>query len=586
LTALDSGANEREGQVCACPSRLEELRQQFRKLSLIDTLALVVTGFGVLALLPKFFHVTNPRQGLVLLSMPIGVYLLARRVRRRDTAATAAVASLIFAIISCAQARFPHTAFFGTTTSEMSFLVLLAGAGLWAIGRELSEPGRELLPIVVTAGLMINVGLGLLQVVARPELGIYATFDGRASGLMSNPVYFASSLSGVWAYWTVRQVKSKSTQRAILVIIGVLAFALGATGSRGSIAGVAVIGIGLVAAFRRRSALYALVVTISGVSAGYLILSVFSARNSARLGNVDGGLPIRIRVWRTTIDALIERPFFGWGFDPFLHSVNDRLSESYVREHQYLFWSDPHNVFILLIYSLGAVGSVAVAIWMISSLWNRWASPFAIGCFAFVLSWMLQPVTISSWPLAFVFFGAAAAEGRIAEAIPSPSRVWTTVLSSAGALLAAAYLSWSLAFASAARSDDADLAESRAGFMIHDPGVAGLVAVKHKNADASGSELERHFARAEELARRTVEQGGAPNNWVLLVETQLLRKDYEAAFATSQEWVTLRPNDPFGLRLLIITARFTGNHDVGLDAFDHLCLLNEPPCVEDVEKGQ
>lgn len=558
----------------------EAVERSWRVLTALDRFVLVLVGLGTVALAPGFVHVNNPRQALVLAAVPLGLALLVQRAARRDAATWVALATVVLALVNGLTSDYRQMSVFGSLAGEASVVALVCAFSCWALGRALSDHARRLLPVVVTAGVAVNIALGLLQIVVKPPLGIYATFDGRASGLMSNPVFFASVLAGMWGYWYVRSLGG--AERSHLVVVAVLMFGLGTTGSRGAFLGALAV-MALLVLRDRRVDVRAAGATVLGFVAGYVVLSVFSSVNSDRVEQVGSGFGIRFALWRTTLDVIADRPLFGWGFDPYLNPVNEQLTADYVRQYEYLYWTDPHNVVLLVVLAFGIVGLALLSTFGILALRGDRDRALVVASLAIVLSWMLQPITINSWPLAFLLLGAAVR--RNGADTPRVGRLAAPLMAT-GALVGVALAAWSLFFVASARGDHPDTLDDRAGFLRADPAVSARVVLEHKNTGADGDELVRHLDRAEELARAAVDRGGPPNNWVLLVEVQLLQEDYDGALATAREWVDRRPNDPFGLRMLGLAAQLAGDQQTNDEVFERLCDLREPPCVEPGSKGQ
>ncbi len=99
---------------------------------------------------------------LLLLAALPGVVALVRLARRRDRAAVAACVLAVWILVAALFSGAPRLALGGVFGRESSALIAIGALGLWALGRELSEPGRRLLAPVLLSALAIECARGLL----------------------------------------------------------------------------------------------------------------------------------------------------------------------------------------------------------------------------------------------------------------------------------------------------------------------------------------------------------------------------------------------------------------------------------------
>jgi hypothetical protein len=191
-------------------------------------------------------------------------------------------------------------------------------------------------------------------------------------------------------------------------------------------------------------------------------------------------------------------------------------------------------------------------------------------------------VTINSWTLACLFFGAGVLPSNGEAPLQPLGDRTAKLLMAVGAAIASAFLTWALVMGLASRSGDGYLVERRAGFMINDPAVAARAAEVHKNAASGGDPSDDRLERAEVLLRQAIASGGAPDDRQLLAEVQLMQHRPDAAFETASEWVERRPNDPVALGMLGLTANMTGHRSVEREAIGKLCFMRQPPCESGV----
>lgn len=557
-----------------------------------DTLALSCLGLIPIALLPGFFFESNPRQALLIAALPVSLWLLGRMITMRDRAAILAAIFLAVALLGALRSDFRSVSLVGTTSTELSVVALASAFGWWAIGRNLSALAVARLPVVLTSAAGLSVLVGVYQIAVNPSTGLFATYAGRLSGLSSNPVFFASTFVGVWVYWHVRATCSGGARE--LILTGLLATSVALTGSRGAVVvGLLVAGVTLVAR-RSRTAIGASAVSLAGVVAGFGILALVAPSQPERLvdANSAAGLRLRIEIWEVALRTWTDRPLLGWGPNPYLHQMNRTIPDRVYRDFPRLSWLDPHNVVLLVLVTTGLVGLALLVTFIVMSLRGSVDVPLLAASGAIVLSWMLQPVVLTTWPIAFALFGAAVRPraavvdvGRDATCRPGAvHRAVPAALIAVGLVVGITYSLWSVRLDAAADGGDADRVDAAAGWMVRDPEVAVLVALVHKNAPSDGAGLERHLERAEELAERVVERAGTSDSWALLTEVQVLQGDDAAARATAAAWAAEWPHDPVAHSFVALTARNAGDLDAEERARARVCEITAN-CAETTSDG-
>jgi O-antigen ligase len=555
----------------------------------LDRFVVAALTLLTVALAPGFFSVMDPRKALALCVLPLGSVLLARRISTRDGAAITAGGLLLVAAATAVTAgdQWP-TYMFGSVgdVREMSVLALLAAFGCWAAGRALSSAGRTALAFALTIAAGVNLLIGVVQLTFLPSSGLYSTFSGRVSGLMSNPVYFASTFVGVWAFWMVRGAQTNS--RASVLITGVLAFGVSLSGSRGAIAVGLLLTIGAVVAVRSRGAVTSAIVSIVGFVGGLVALGLVSRTQPDRIGDVESGLSVRFRVWRAALRAWADRPLFGWGTDPYQSATSSSFTQEEVREYgRALLWPDPHNVVIYVLVSLGVVGVVLLGLFVALGIRGTVHWPLLAASGAIVLTWMLQPVMVNGWPIAFALFGAAVRcqsgdQGAGERSISKRAGLLSVGL---GLVLAISFLVWSVGLRAAMDSGDSDLAEDRAGLLLPDPTVSQKIARMHLSDAVDGVEPARHLTRAAELAERSARRGGDPRYWTLLMEVQIEQEDFAGAIRSGLEGIDRYPSFPLLYAMLGVAAEAAGDEETAALATEQLCAFRSPSCSDPAVDG-
>lgn len=560
----------------------------------IDGLAVVLAGLFPVAWIPRFLVPTTPRMALMLCLGLLGLVALGRSALRRDVAALALVAVLCSAVVSALLSPGPVMSLKGDITGWMSVAFYALAAGWWAIGREVGDGARRAVPILLTVGLALNAIIGVAQVGLGINGGVLASFAGRASGLMLNPVYYASFAAGVSAYWTMRA--AERARWTSVGISGATAFATGISGSRVAIAVVLAFAVFVVALRRAWSATYALGATVAGLTAAAVFTSLASEQGT--IDRFGGGESVRGRagIWRYGLDAFLDRPVFGWGLNHFGTATRPRLTADYVARYGHNDvrqpWIDPHNIGVMLLVSLGVVGVVFVGAFVVAACCGKVRAPLLAAAVATGLTWSLQPATVHSLPVAMLLLGLAVRPTPTSEndasKVADPanlSRQAIGVLEGAalavGAALGTYLLMTTFLLSSAGRSGDLDAVVARAAWLPLDPFVEDYVARVHRKAaladDGNQAELlEVSLQWAERAARRQP----SPQAWNLVAEIELLAGRPDRARDAVGRSLEIQRWNPTANQLLLYIADVSDDDDLFSTAASDVCLLRLPACPD------
>lgn len=458
---------------------------------------------------------TTVRLAIVLPVGAVGLVLAALLARRGDVPTRFALGYLVWAGVSSLAAPNVARAVLPGFGSDRGWVVAAACIGWYVIGRLRGEVGARLLRWGLLLGLAINAFVAVAQYLVDGP-GVLALSQRRALGLTPSPVYLATLLAGALglAAWMVAR---DPQWRRWLPVLVLFAMATEASGGRGGLiagTGVAIV-LGWGAGWRR------LAVIVATIVAGVVLLAPFGSvgATSDRLADREaGGVAPRLEMWGHGLATAAERPITGWGPDHFLAVTGPRISASFARaEGPDRRFFDAHNIVVEQLVSTGLPGVVALGGFAIAAT-RRARGPLGAFAAGASLTWLVEPVSISTLPLVLVALGAATVEAPRARV----TRRWAVAATVAG--LVAVVLCGRLVFTDVlvARSKDhPDLAslERAHALLPRDPVVADLVTqeqIRLATVDpAHGSD------EAVAAARRTIDlEPDDPKWWFRLAEAQ------------------------------------------------------------------
>jgi hypothetical protein len=519
------------------------------------------------------FDSWTPRMAILLAVMPVGLALIVSLCRRRDVPAMALAAALGWTLLCSVLSPSGRLAVTGTVGRDLSALTIVGSSAFWALGRTVSDRGVHVLERVVLWGAGAGALLGTLQVVLTVDSGPLALSAGRPAGLLTNPVYFgavcAAGLAIGIALW------SESSWRSISGPLVVCGIATSLSGSRVALASSVVVGVALVVVRRNKTTNIAAALGLVALAAGVLLDRAAGAgRNAAdRLTSDAGGG--RTTVWRYGLDAFADRPLFGYGFGEFRPAVQSRFSAGFVRDYAAEEitqpWFDPHNAVITVLVAVGVVGLVMFLAWAFS--WARLVrGPLVWALVPLALSWMLQPMSLFTLPLAMTLFGAAGTPCTPRVADLGRRTVAATV---AFGVLAAAYLlTADISMRRATNDLDGDRAATAAAMFGHDPISGDLVAQTYSRGSAASSQAGELRWRA----RVASWEPDRPHWWSLLAQTQIslgLLDEAEESVANALE---LQRYNVRSLNTEAVLAIYRDDEPRLQAALDALCLVSPSDC--------
>jgi hypothetical protein len=522
------------------------------------------------------------RMAALLAGLPLGVVLLARQAWRRDRAALAATAVLVWAFIGAMASGAPWRSFVGQVDGNTHSVVIFCGVfGFWALARNLSDRGRALVGPVIVGGLGLSALVGVLQLALDIQSGPLAHVGGRAGGLEGNAVLFSATMCGACAWSASTAILAATSRVRLAALAGVAYFALaiGLSGSRASI--VAIIVVCAVVSWRARSLSSLRVVAAAALG----LLGSLGMQRALQLGAdsvqrfSSGESDGRTVLWRASLSALRERPFLGWGLGRVRPAVQHHFTPDFVRLYQQddftSAWNDVHNIVLQMLVSVGVVG-VALLVVFLMVAFRRADFTLSLAAVAISINWLLQPSSISSLGLAAIFLGAAGTRVAVSG---EPARRWMRSLTASAATLgliaALALVVADLNLRHAVESGDRVAIRSAAAWFGNDPLVIDIFEVGTYRSDIAIEATAR-----ESAARRAAEaEPDVPTWWSELAMTQWDTGDLQGMRASIEKALALQPNHVRSWVQLTAYAKRVGDQDLEKTARAHACDLGAPVCA-------
>lgn len=558
----------------------------------LDAFVSCVAGLYTVAIVPLFVDANVPRLALLLLLGPLGALYLAKAAASRSSAAIVLALVLGSVVASGLRAPEPFASLYGNVGSSTSVLMYTLFAAWWAVGRGSGDDARAMVPVALTIGVVINAAIGVAQV-------YFDVREGRAQGLMLNPVYYGSVVVGLCGYWTVRS--GTALRWGCLALVGALSFAAGISGSRVTFVAALVVA-GVQAVHRRtRAASVSAVAVVAGLVAASVFTNAVSRQGTINRFGSGSSISARADVWRYGLSALMERPAFGWGLNQFGRAVHGRFSPEFVRRHRYddlqQTWVDPHNFVVLLLVTLGVVGFLLVVLFVVLACRGRRDGALIAAVVAIAITWLLQPASLHSLPIAMLLLGLAVRptvgpggedtgalgaddSPKLVIGDPGGRRLGTRFALVLGALLALWTLMSTYLVDSAGRSGDVEAMQDRAELLFPpDAAVEGYVANRLLEAAtipaADTNDLRLASIRWQ---TRAAESLPSPQRWNGVARAQMSIGDLVGAHRSIDRALELQPWNPGAHRLRLQLAVAQGDEALQRAAERDVCKLGLPMC--------
>ena len=540
-----------------------------------ELVVVAIVGLSTVVWLPVFVVNTVPRNAAALMLAPLGLGLMIAAARRRAPAAWAALACVAVFAVAGLVAEAPRVAFAGQMPEWASVVALVTSLGWWSVGRSVSARARLLLLAALTAGALLNGLLGIAQLIVGAQRNELFGTPGRASGLMFNPVFYGSFMVAIAAIWIALASERRGPLR--LALAGLLPFLAALSGSRVALGAVVVV-VALSLGIWRRAAIVPAGCAAAGLVMSDLFARIVSSRSSA-VERVAGGESIngRVDVWRLALEAFSERPLIGWGPSnaevAVMRQVDLEFAQTYSADGPGTIWWDPHNFGVFLLLSVGVLGLVAVAVFVVLAVRGTPNWPYLLGAAGAAVTWLLQPATVHSLPVACLLLGlgvrprdrppSSPPESSADDEVAARCRLgapWHRALLGVGIGLGLVVLGAAWTIDRSAHSREPDRAAAAAVVFGGDPWLHLYVSDAYAvafGATGDASLLEESLEHAESAARLYP----TSQHYQLAADAAVAVDEVERARTLLEQAIELQPWDPSARLRLFLVAR-----ELGLDA--------------------
>jgi O-antigen ligase len=526
------------------------------------------------------------RPLLVLPLGAVGLVAMGLLAHRGDRAAIAGLAYLAWAGLSTLLAPQPRLAFHLGYAGDRGWVFLAAFLGCWAVGR---WRGRRAEPLV-TAGLLLGLGLNVavaLRQAVSDGPGLLGLSEGRAIGFVLSPVYLGAIMSGGLVLAAAYLGRASRSWWRWLPAAVAFAMTVNLAGSRIGLVGAAVLGVAAVrrGGWRRTSAFVA--ATLVGA---VLAAALLNSSGTARVVGDEGGRGFEARalMWRAGVDAIAERPLVGWGPGRFREATSGAADLRFVRaEGVDRIFFDAHNLVVEQMVAVGVPGAILLAAFAWAAA-RRARGPLAWFAAGIAVTWLLQPTTITTAPVALLALGIAGGPPEPEPPPAAPTRralLWgVSVLLAAVAFSAAARDVYVARLVERSKSADrpAEVLRTAVELRPNDPWVADLYA-QARIYTAFDDRTEENLEAAVAATQRAVAlEPTYPVLWARLGDVQVLfgpkgPEGWALAREAYEEALRLTPWHTPALNGLFNVALWEQRPDDARDLFVALCTIDRCP---------
>ena len=502
----------------------------------------------------------TPKAAIVLVALLPGVVALIRQLATRDRAARAATGFAAAAGVATLLSPSPLMALLGLYIEGTGFLFVVAIVGAWALGRQLSAPATRLLGSVLLAAAVANAVMCWLEMSSSYSDNLLARVDGRAPGLLGNPVHVTAFLVGAFVLAVERAREpggATRTSRTAYIAAGAL-FASGIelSGGRTGLVLLALVALYVLVRAGWRTTVVVVAVTAAGVLLASATFPSDSGASARLAGSGSDMVSGRLDRWRIALPALADRPILGIG--PGLYrratSPHDTVAAARAFGSDALY-EEAHNLFVQYAVTTGVVGLALFGLWLAFAAVGARGE---LACFTLfgALSLLVEPQFIGLTPVLALTLGAASPRPVF------PAGRWTRAAVTAGlvvGLIAAALLVRGDHELDRAVRDGCPATARRAADQLPMWPVASTLAAQLETADR-GCSRTGSVAAAVRNARKAVDRDpSAPSAWSALGGYQLDRGRTAAAARAYEHALRWNPQSTTVLDALAGIARARGD---------------------------
>lgn len=417
----------------------------------------------------------TPRAAIVLLVVPVGLAELVRAARARDRAAWAAIAFMAALVSSTVIAGVPAWNLRGGIARDSGLLFIGGAFTMWSAARGATRGARREIAACSVVGVVVSAAVGIVQVLVEPS-GFLQMIGQRPSGLMVNPVYFGAVCAGA-AAMLVHSYAPRRHAGLVLGTIALLGASVSLSGSRGALLGLVVAVLLLLGRpGRLRTSAAPSIALVAGFAAGLGLSRLTGGRDVA--DRLQIGSDGRSGIWRYALEAFAERPLTGHGLGQFRAAVQQHFEPAFVRDHAFDFvgaaWPDAHNL-VLQYAVVGGLVALVPAIAFVVAIMRVSRGPLLVAVATVSVTWMLQPATLVTVPLAMLWLGLSSAPvaGR---RVPHGAGRFGVLLIAVGALLTVTLVGFDVRLRDASRSSAAGTFADWASIAPDDPVLASTAS--------------------------------------------------------------------------------------------------------------
>lgn len=442
----------------------------------------------------------SPKVAVVLVAGAAGLALLAAHAWAHHPAALAGVAFVVAVVLSTAVSTAPWMAALGLYNWGTGAVFWIAVVGMWSLGASTAPEDRGLIGAALLAGIGVSAAVGLVQALSGVGLG-YLAVPGRATGLAGNAV----QLGGLAAAATMYAAWQRRPHWGWPVVALAAAMTVQLSGTRFALL---LLPVAVVAAFIRRGkvagAVFAIALVV-GAAAGGWVAEIGQLESAAgrtaddgltSVAGGGGGTRVRLEVWTSAAESILERPVLGHGPGRFRAATSrDRTLTVAQLEGGDVLYVDAHNVVVEHLVTTGVLGAAALLAWLLLAARSA-TGPLLAFAGGLALMALVQPSSVGTTPLLALALGAAGSGGRVP--VPAMRKVAVGVAAAIGLAGGAVLLASDHQLEQVRLDLDVDAAERADTLLPPWPEPATMLARAHSFAT-----LDRRSTTDEVIRWRT-----------------------------------------------------------------------------------